>query len=175
MLPADVRHPHPRVPFLQHSNDLFFREPALPHLKSSLGLYTPEDSHFRWSSFGGQVKGGPVRRSRLAPYVGPPARVFLRVAGPCVRRFVFGRNQRKCLLIFAHKLKKRPDVAEGKGLPLCENFYHNVRNRVPSGLVNAGLFSSRLRRALRQPIINKLLGLEELAVAVPKQDLYLVS
>ena len=38
---------------LQHPDDLLLAESTFPHRSSSLGFYTPENSHFRWFSFGG--------------------------------------------------------------------------------------------------------------------------
>src|SRR5712692_10945089 len=58
VLPANLAHLHPGLAFLQHPNDLFLRESALPHRLSSSGFYTPENSHFNWYSFRG---AGPTR------------------------------------------------------------------------------------------------------------------
>src|SRR5439155_17725617 len=53
VLPADLPHRQTRFHFLQNPNDLLLAESTLPHRSSSLGFYTPENSHLSWSSFGG--------------------------------------------------------------------------------------------------------------------------
>src|SRR5207253_5313064 len=58
VLPADFSHRQPRFHFHQNPNDLLLAESTFPHRSSSLGFYTPENSHFRWFSFGGARQSG---------------------------------------------------------------------------------------------------------------------
>ena len=53
VLPANLRRLDPRFRLLQHPDDLLLREPALPHLWSSSGFYTLENSHLHWYCFRG--------------------------------------------------------------------------------------------------------------------------
>jgi len=51
---------------LQHPDDLLLREPALPHLLSSSGFYTLENSRLHWYCFRGA--GQPAKLNQYLEF-----------------------------------------------------------------------------------------------------------